>query len=320
MEPKTCVNAVNGAPPALIFPGQGSQYSGMGNDLLQFPSGRDFLSRADAVLGYSLSELMSSDGDALNRTVYTQPAVFTHSAVVLDRLNAAGFRLIAAAGHSLGEYTALYSAGVFTFEHALSVIQIRAKAMDEAQSAGSCGMAAVIGMPRDTLLDLIKSCACGDVLEAVNFNAPDQIVVSGHTSAINRLTESAKSHRRVRTVMLPVSSAFHTPLMDSAAGQIASALDAIEFSEPKFPVVSNVTGKPYPSAPEEMRKLLVEQMTRPVLWQDCVHSLLEAGAIRLLEVGPGKVLTGLAKRIDRNINAVSVSDISSFNAFLEARG
>lgn len=204
---------------ALMFPGQGSQFPGMGADLVrESATARALMERADDILGYALSKIMLEDRkEELDRTVYTQPAIFVHSMILLEMMRERReFTPSMAAGHSLGEYSALCAAGVLSFEDALRLIQTRARGMDQAQPAGVCGMAALIGPSKDEALEIVDACRGDEVLEAANFNAPDQTVVSGHLEAVGRVIEAAREREKTRGVKLPVSSAFHTSLMDSA--------------------------------------------------------------------------------------------------------
>lgn len=303
---------------ALVFPGQGSQFPGMCTELArEFPACRSILERADALLGYSLTSIMNGDhGEELNRTVHTQPAVFVHSMALWEVLRGScDLNPLVAAGHSLGEYSAMCAAGVISFEEALETVRVRATAMDESQPAGTCGMAAVIGVGREDVEAAVETCREDNVLQPANFNAPDQVVVSGHVTALNRLIEAIKTHRRSRTVLLPVSSAFHTSLMEPARELLRQQLEKVATREAAFPVMSNVTAEVHPSSDREIKRLLTEQVVRPVRWEDCVRKMLTMGAETFVEIGPGKVLTGLLKRIDRNARAINVSDPESLRSF-----
>jgi [acyl-carrier-protein] S-malonyltransferase len=293
----------------------------MATDLVtEVPAARAVLEKADDILGYSLSRIMAGDrGEELNRTVHTQPAIFVHSMALFEALrNRCALSPIMAAGHSLGEYSALCAAGVLDFEDALDIIRVRARGMDEAQPAGACAMAAIIGPAKQDVLRLLEECRGDQVLEAANFNAPDQVVVSGHVQAINRVLQAAQKEKRTRAVLLPVSSAFHTPLMEPAKEALKARLDRVAPGQPQFPVVANVTAGIYPSSDREIRRLLTEQVVRPVLWEDCIRQMRSCGAETFMEIGPGKVLTGLLKRIDRAAASVNISDPSSIRAYQEA--
>lgn len=306
--------------PALMFPGQGSQFQGMAMELIaQSPSARAILEEADEIMGYPLSRIMAGDqGDELNRTIHTQPAIFVHSMALLAVLREhCSISPVIAAGHSLGEYSALCAAGVLGFQEALEVIKIRARGMDEAQPPGSCGMAALMGLTRQEAAALVEQHREEQVLEAANFNAPDQVVISGHIEAVNRAVETAKKGKRTRAVVLPVSSAFHTRLMEPAKEALKRKLQDVTTRPTAFPVVANVNAQAYPAAASGVRNLLTEQVVNPVLWEDCVRTMLAERVDVFVEVGPGKVLAGLLKRIDRSAAAVNLNDLESIRSFAE---
>lgn len=303
-----------------MFPGQGSQFPGMAVDLAEVStSARAVLARADKILGYSLTKIMAGErGEELNRTVHTQPAIFVHSMALLEVLKErCQLSPIVAAGHSLGEYSALCAAGVLDFEEALDIIRVRATGMDEAQPARTCCMAALIGVSRDQALDLVEKHRGDSVLEAANFNSPDQVVISGSMDSVTRVLHAFKGERRARAVMLPVSSAFHTSLMEPARRALRTRLEGVAPKPPRFPVLANVNAQPYPNEEQGIRQLLVDQVVSPVLWEDCVRNMIRAGAKSFLEVGPGRVLTGLLRRIDRNVEATSISDFQSIQSLVE---
>lgn len=296
---------------AVVFPGQGSQFIGMASDLAEeVPAARQLLEQANDILGYSLTSYMAGDhGDELNRTVFTQPAIFVHSMALWQTLRVCcPVCPVVSAGHSLGEYSALCAAGVLSFEDALRVVQVRGQSMDESQPPGTCGMAALVGMQRDAVIATVDACRGSDVLEAANFNAPDQIVVSGHITALDRVIEAVKGQRRAKAVMLSVSSAFHTSLMEPAREALRHGLQSVHTEEGAFPVIANVNARPHPQGNDEIKALLTEQVVRPVLWEDSVRAMIAMGVQTFVEVGPGKVLTGLLRRIDRNARAINISD------------
>ena len=306
---------------ALLFPGQGSQYPGMAMDFARdYPAARSLLDEADEVLGYSLTRIMSGEyKDELNRTTHTQPAVFVHSMAILKILKEVEpLSPIMAAGHSLGEYTALCAAGVMDFEDALSIIRVRAEGMEGSQPAGTCGMAALIGISRDQAKELIERFRGDLVLEAANFNAPDQVVISGHIENLNRVLEYLKNERRIRAVMLPVSSAFHTHLMQPAREALRIKLEGVVMKPPVFSVISNANAQPYPMSDNDIKQLLVDQVVSPVLWEDSVRTMLNSGVGLFVEIGPGKVLTGLLRRIDRAAQAINISGVEDFRSFVES--
>lgn len=305
---------------ALMFPGQGSQFQGMAVELVsQSPRAREIVTQADEIMGYSLSSIMAEDqGDELNRTVHTQPAVFVHSMALLEVLREhCAISPVIAAGHSLGEYSALCAAGVLTFQEALEIIKIRATSMDRAQPLGTCAMAAIMGLTRQEVLGLVEECRGDQVLEAANFNAPDQVVVSGHLEAVDRSVEAAKKGKRTRAVVLPVSSAFHTPLMGPAKDALAERLRGASTGPAAFPVLANVNARPYPPGQAPVQDLLTEQVVSPVLWEDCVRAMLAENPDIFVEIGPGKVLTGLLKRIDRSAKGINLDSLESILAFAE---
>jgi [acyl-carrier-protein] S-malonyltransferase len=296
---------------AVVFPGQGSQFPGMASDLIdQVPEARQLLEQANDILGYSLTDYMAGEhGEELNRTIHTQPAVFVHSMALWRTLSACcPLCPLVGAGHSLGEYSALCAAGALSFEDALRIVQVRAKAMDGSQPPGTCGMVALVGMQRDEVLATVEACRGTDVLEAANFNAPDQIVVSGHMAALNRVIASVKGQRRTKAVMLAVSSAFHTSLMEPAREALRRGLEPVDAAEATFPVIANVSAAPHPQESNEVKTLLTDQVVRPVLWEDSVRAMIDRGVQTFVEVGPGKVLTGLLRRIDRSARAINISD------------
>jgi len=287
--------------------------------LVQSPSARAVLEEADQIMGYALSRIMAGEqGDELNRTVHTQPAIFVHSMALMAVLREyCSVVPLVAAGHSLGEYTALCAAGVLGFQETLEVIKVRANSMDQAQPPGTCGMAALMGISRPEAFALVEEHREGQVLEAANFNAPDQIVVSGHVEAVNRVVEAVKRGRRTRAVMLAVSSAFHTRLMEPAKRALEEKLRDVTTGPAAFPVVANLNAREYPAATSEVKGLLTEQVVNPVLWEDCVRAMLAERAEVFVEVGPGKVLSGLLKRIDREAQAVNISDLQGIRSFAE---
>ncbi len=309
-------------PFALMFPGQGSQFAGMGQDLVrESAAAREIFQKADDFLGFGLSRIMAGDkGDEINRTVYTQPATFVHSMALWQvLLEHYPIKARIAAGHSVGEYCALVASGMLQFAQALQLIKVRAEGMDQAQPPGTCGMAAIIGLPEERILSLVEAHRGDDVLEAANFNAPDQVVVSGHIPALDRIMDAVKAEKRTRTVMLPVSSAFHTRLMEPAGKKLEQALQDVTLGDPRFPVVSNVTGAAYPQSAEQCKKLIVEQVVKPVQWTACVQTMKQtAHNARFLEIGPGKVLTGLLRRIDKTAQGINIHDTAGIRALAEA--
>lgn len=302
---------------ALLFPGQGSQFPGMGLDIVSEDSkSRETLALADEILGYPLSLIMSGKrGEELNHTVYTQPAIFVHSMLVWNMLESRlKLKPLVAAGHSLGEYSALCAAGVLKFEDALRLVQTRAEAMNCAQPSGACGMTAVLGVAPDRIREIIESVKQDSILDIGNYNSPEQFVISGTIDALDRAREILIREKRSRVVNLAVSSAFHTELMRPAIETLSSTLNETHISLAKFRVIANVTAEPYSNDPAEIRDTLLRQVVSPVLWESSVRKMIDFGASYFIETGPGKVLSGLMKRIDRSLPAISVSDIEGIKS------
>ena len=306
---------------AVIFPGQGSQFGGMASDLLEHSeSARDMMARADSILGYELSNIMAdAAGVELGRTIFTQPAVFVHSMMLWDIFRSStGMTPLVAAGHSLGEYSALCAAGVISFEDALRCIKVRSQAMDNAHPPGLCGMMAIIGLSSQRVGEVLEGNPQTQSLKIANFNAPDQVVLSGAIEALKAASVSFNLEKRCRCVMLSVSSAFHTDLMSSAKNELFQFLNDVEFHSPVFPVISNVTASVFPEEPSEVKKLLAEQVVSPVLWTDTISSMRDLGPECFMEIGPGKVLTGLMKRIDRTLDSRTISTLSDIENYVGA--
>lgn len=290
---------------AFLFPGQGSQYVGMGHDLHEgFPEARKVFDRADQVLGFSLKELMFGEGseksdaeEALKQTDVTQPALFVHSVAAMTVLRKQGAAPDMTAGHSLGEYSALAAADAISFEDGLRIVRRRGELMATAGDERPGTMAAVLGMDDDDVTSLcLEATELPDsIVEPANYNAPGQVVISGDVSAIERAEELAKERGAKRFLRLPVSGAFHSPLMEYARDGLAGALVELDIRPPSCPVYLNVTAEPT-TDPEEVRKRLLEQLMAPVRWSQSLRKMQADGASRFVEVGAGKVLSGLARR------------------------
>ncbi len=298
---------------AFVFPGQGSQTVGMLNDFSQDPMLADIMSKADTALGEPLVKLIA-DGPAeqLAMTVNTQPAMLLAGYVAWAAFNqvASHIKPVAMAGHSLGEYTALTAAGVMNLPAAISLVRLRAQAMQNATPLGSGGMAAILGLTDDQVRQACQQASAHGVVEPVNFNAPAQVVIAGHTAAVAAACENAKALGAKRALLLSVSAPFHSSLLQPAGAVLQEALQKIQFNPPSVPVINNVDVA-LPAHAEQIRHALVRQAYSPVRWVEIVQHLAAMGVTSLIEFGPGKVLAGLTKRIDANLEAFSVFDRAS---------
>ena len=288
---------------AYIFPGQGSQFPGMGKDLFdQYEIAKKLFNQANEILGFDLSKIIFEGAkEDLQQTSVTQPAIYVHS-VVLSKVMGDSFNPDAVAGHSLGEFSALTAAGAIDFESGLKLVSKRAEAMQKACDHEPGTMAAVLGM-EDGLVEKICTDTEGIVV-AANYNCPGQLVISGAVPAIEMACESLKNAGARRALILPVGGAFHSPLMEPARIELANAIDATSFKTPRCPVYQNVVAKAV-NDPLEIQKNLIDQLTAPVKWTQSINEMLKAGATSFIEVGPGKVLQGLVKKISKEANAAS---------------
>lgn len=303
---------------AFVFPGQGSQKIGMLAELAaEYPVVQQTFVEASDVLGYDLWSLVQSGTqEEINLTERTQPLLLTAStAIYRIWQEKSGAQPAFMAGHSLGEWSALVCAGVVAFKDAVKLVQQRGKFMQEAVPAGQGAMAAVIGLDDALILDACKKAEQGEVVAAVNFNSPGQVVIAGAAAAVERASALCKEAGAKRVLPLPVSAPFHTELMRPAAERLAEQITATQFSVPQIPVVHNVTAETEMN-PEKIKALMIEQIFSPVRWVECVNSLAEKGVSLTLECGPGKVLSGLNKRISAQLNAVSVEKPDELTAAL----
>lgn len=308
---------------AFTFPGQGSQAVGMGKDLAAaYQEARNVFAEVDEALGQNLSELMFEGPDeTLRLTENAQPALMAVSVAVIRVLESRGIELrknaAFVAGHSLGEYSALAAAGAFSLGDAARLLKTRGQAMQQAVPVGQGAMAAILGLDLDTVLAACDEAAQGEVCGLANDNAPGQLVISGNVAAVNRAIEILKAKGAKRALPLPVSAPFHCALMRPAADAMQQALNLVAVHQPVVPVVANVVAAPI-SDPTEIKRRLVEQVTGRVRWTDCVNWLVKDGGVtQLVELGSGKVLSGLAKRIAPDVPAISVgtpADIDNFVA------
>ena len=293
---------------AFQFPGQGSQVVGMGAALADaYPEARAAFREADEVLGFALSTICwEGPEERLRATENAQPALLAHSVAVVRVLGGRGVRPAWAAGHSLGEFSAYVAAGSVAFADALRLVRARGEAMAEAGRTTPGSMAAVLGLDDAAVDALCRSVRRGgEVLAPANFNAPGQVVISGSRNAVRRAIEQARHHGARKAVELPVSGAFHSTLMAPAAARLATALSEVELRAAAIPVVANVDATPV-TDPEAIRPRLLAQLTAPVRWTACVERLRDLGAVRFVEPGPGTVLTGLLRRIDRDLDGDAV--------------
>lgn len=308
---------------AFLFPGQGAQVVGMGAEIAQsFPVAAEIFDKANDIVGFGLSRIcFEGPAEQLNSTTISQPAIFVTSAAILEvlRTEPATSSLSAdvTAGLSLGEYTALYAAGLISFQDALVLVQKRGEAMQAAADATKGSMVSIIGLDEEKARQLCAEAAEGELLTPVNFNCPGQIVVSGSISACERAEVLAEKYDAIKAVRLEVAGAFHTEMMSSAAKKLKEAFSNCEISEPsEIKTVANVNAEYYETSPK-IAEGLIKQLTCPILWQKCMERLLADGVEKFYEIGPGRVLTGLMRRINRKIKVVNVSSLQAIEGLLE---
>ena len=290
---------------AMVFPGQGAQFSGMGQDLYEAnAAAKTRFDQANEILGFNITKIMfSGTADELKETRVTQPAIFLHS-TILALVLGDRFQPGVVAGHSLGEFSALTAAGALSFEDGLRLVSRRAEAMQAACEAKPSTMAAVLGLEDAVVVDI---CAGVDgVVVAANYNCPGQLVISGEVPAVELACEALKEAGARRALMLPVGGAFHSPLMEPARKKLAEAIAEAPLQSPRCPILQNVTAKAE-TEPQRIRENLVAQLTAPVLWTQSMHAMIGMGITEVIEVGPGKVLQGLFKKVDRSFPTSSAS-------------
>nr|WP_298991450.1 ACP S-malonyltransferase [uncultured Polaribacter sp.] len=290
---------------AYIFPGQGAQFTGMGLDLYEkSPLAQEYFEKANDILGFSITDIMfEGTAEQLKETKVTQPAIFLHS-VILAKVLGDSFQPEMVAGHSLGELSALVANGVLTFEDGLQLVSKRALAMQKACEMQESTMAAVLGLGDHVVEEVCD--AVDGVVVAANYNCPGQLVISGEIEAVKKACEVLTEKGARRALLLPVGGAFHSPMMEPAREELAAAIEATEFSEPTCAVYQNVVAKAVTN-PNEIKENLIAQLTAPVKWTQCVQAMIADGGTEFIEVGPGKVLQGLMRKIDRNVSASGAS-------------
>lgn len=302
---------------AFIFPGQGSQYPGMGKELAAtFASARHIFEEADDALGMKISAICFSGSDEeLRLTANTQPAILTASIAVLKVVQQeTGLKADFLAGHSLGEYSALVCSGAISFADAVRTVRSRGTFMQEAVPVGTGTMAAMLGIEKEELESICQEATQGEVVSPANFNSPGQIVIAGATAAVNRAIEVAKARGFRKAMLLPVSAPFHCALMQPAADRLAGVLENIIIGNMNSPVVANATALPNIDS-TNVSSLLVTQVCAPVLWEQSIHAIVAAGVNTFVEIGPGKVLSGLVKRITKKVKIANIEDCAGLKAF-----
>ena len=291
---------------AYVFPGQGAQYPGMGKNLYENSvEAKALFEKANEILGFSITDIMfEGSADDLKQTKVTQPAIFLHSVLLAKMLK--DFAPDMVAGHSLGEFSALVAAGALTFEDGLILVSKRAMAMQKACEAEPSTMAAIVGLDDEIVEEVCKS--INDVVVAANFNCPGQLVISGSVDGVDKACELLTEKGDKRALKLPVGGAFHSPLMEPARDELAAAIEFTVFSKPVCPVFQNVNAQPV-TDPDEIKKNLIAQLTAPVRWTQTVKNMISDGAESFTEIGPGKVLQGLVKKVDRTMETFGVDQL-----------
>ena len=308
---------------AFLFPGQGAQVVGMGAEIARsFPSAAEIFKKANDIVGFDLREIcFEGPAEQLSSTTLSQPSIFTTSAAILEVLRTEpttkGISADVTAGLSMGEYTALYAAGVISFEDGLRLVQKRGQAMQAAADANEGAMVSIIGLDEETTRSLCQQASDGDILEPVNFNCPGQIVISGDKEACRRITELAIKAGAIKAIPLEVAGAFHTSMMSDAAEALGTALAGSEITEPsQTQIIANIDAEYYQTS-EKIKEGLVKQLTCTILWQKCMERLLADGVEKFYEIGPGRVLTGLMRRINRKTKVINISNLKAITELIE---
>jgi [acyl-carrier-protein] S-malonyltransferase len=305
---------------AFLFPGQGSQFVGMGKDFFEhLPDAQTLFGQACAAVGNDLSGIcFNGPEEDLNLTQNTQPAILTHSIIALKTLTQHGIESVVAAGHSLGEYSALVAAGALSFRDAVRLVHLRGRFMQEAVPVGVGAMAAVIGLPLSQIEDICRRHSTqGRLVHPANMNSPEQTVIAGHRQAVEQASAEAKASGAKKTIMLPVSAPFHCSLMKPAEQKLQKELEQTEFRDLSFPVITNVDAQPITKG-SEARQALVRQVCSPVRWVETMERLVADGVQTVVEIGPGKVLSALMRRFNKAIQCHQVEDRDSLDKTLSA--
>jgi [acyl-carrier-protein] S-malonyltransferase len=303
---------------AFVFPGQGAQYVGMGQQISQeYKSSNDIFEQASEALKFDVKKMVfEGDDETLKVTENTQPTILTASIACLQPVLEKGIKPDVVAGLSLGEYSALVAAGSMTFMDAVALVRKRGKYMQEAVPVGVGAMAAVLGLENDIVIDCCKTASSEGIVEPANFNCPGQVVVAGEIKAVEKLIELAKVKGARRAMILPVSAPFHCSLLKPAGEKLAVELEKIELYNINIPVVTNVTAE-FMEDKSQVKDLLIRQVSSSVLWEESIRKMISAGVETFVEIGPGKVLSGFVKKIDKSIKTLNVEDIESLNKTLE---
>ncbi len=301
---------------AVVFPGQGSQFVGMGKDIYEFfPEAKSVFDKANNILNYDLKSIcFEGPEEILKQTENTQPALFVHSMAIFSVLK--NISIKAGAGHSLGEYTALTAAGVLSFEDGLNLVRVRGLLMQESGKRNPGTMAAIVGLSIDQIEEICRKASEEGIVQPANFNSPGQIVISGDVKAVRKSIELAKEMKAKLAKELVVSGAFHSPLMNYAYENIVGELNKVTFNQFNFDVYSNVTANKFQDV-SEVKKLLVDQIIRPVKWNQLIENMIKDGIKTFIEIGAGKVLTGLIKRINPDVKTINLGTVEEINSFLE---
>ena len=304
---------------ACIFPGQGAQYMGMGKEIAEnYKVAMDVFERASEKLGIDMKKLcFEGNEEDLKMTENTQPSILTTSIAISEVLKLKGLELSIAAGLSLGEYSALVASNAISFEDAVNVVKKRGKFMQEAVPKGQGTMAAVMGMDRTEIMQCLKMASGYGVVEPANYNCPGQVVIAGHTKAIEVACKLLKERGAKKIKMLPVSAPFHSSLLKSAGEKLSEELDKIEFNDMSIPIVANVNAQIINNK-YEIKKLLVEQVSSSVLWEDSIKNMISQGVDTFIEVGPGKSLSAFVRKISKDVSVYNVEDIESLDSTIES--